>query len=224
MGGSTGCWVRDFLRSSIGKKGVMATTGLMLFGFVVVHLLGNLQVFLPDKHALTEYGHMIKSKPLVLWGARLGLLVIVLLHVATAIRLALENKAARPVKYQVRRWREADYAARTMMVSGPLILIYAVYHLLHFTTGHAHSNFNPDDVYANVVTAFQNKAVSLVYIVAMLMLAQHLSHGLWSMCQTFGVNHPKYTPTLRFASIAIASAIAVGYISIPVSVMLGILK
>ncbi|MCC6738669.1 MAG: succinate dehydrogenase cytochrome b subunit [Planctomycetia bacterium] len=224
MGGSTGCWVSETLRSSIGKKGLMAVTGLMLFGFVVIHLLGNLQVYLPDKQALTQYGHLIKSKPAVLWGARLSLLAIVLVHAAAAILLAMENSAARPVKYHVRQWREAGYAARTMIISGPLILAYVVYHLLHFTTGHAHPDFNPDDVYRNVIVGFQNKAVALTYIVAMVMLATHLSHGLWSLCQTLGFNHPKYTPALRFASIAVATAIGAGYISIPVSVMLGILK
>ncbi len=224
MGCSTCCWMTGLLKSSIGKKGLMAVTGLALFGFVVMHLLGNLQVYLPNKHALTEYGHLIKSKPALLWAARLGLLALVLAHVATAIKLTLENKAARPVNYAVKRWREADYAARTMMISGPLILFYVVYHLLHFTTGHAHPNFNPDDVYANVITGFQNKPAAIVYIVAMMMLTQHLSHGLWSLCQTLGLNHPKYTPTLRFASVAVATAIGVGYISIPVSVMIGILK
>lgn len=224
MGGSSCCWITGLLKSSIGKKGLMAVTGLALFGFVVVHLLGNLQVYLPNKQALTEYGHLIKSKPGVLWAARLGLLALVLTHVATAIKLALENRAARPVKYQVKKWREADYAARTMMISGPLILLYVVYHLLHFTTGQAHPNFNPDDVYANVITGFQSKPVALIYILAMLMLTQHLSHGLWSLCQTLGLNHPKYTPSLRFASVAVAAAIGAGYISIPVSVMIGILK
>lgn len=225
MGGSCGCWVRELLGSSIGKKAVMALTGLALFGFIIGHLVGNLQVFIPDGgKALNDYSHMLKSKPVLLWGARIGLLVMLLMHVATAIRLALENSAARPVKYQAKTWREAGYAARTMMISGPLILLYVVYHLLHFTTGTVHPKFDHEDVYRNVIVGFQNVPASLVYIVAMVMLGTHLSHGLWSMCQTLGVNHPKYTGPLRTASVAVAAAITVGYVSMPVAVLMGILK
>ncbi|MCE9582780.1 MAG: succinate dehydrogenase cytochrome b subunit [Planctomycetes bacterium] len=225
MGCSTGCWVWSLLNSSIGKKTVMAITGLALFGFVVAHLVGNLQVFIPDDgKSINAYGHLLKSKPALIWTARLTLLALLFAHVITAIRLSLENNAARPVGYQVKNWREASYASRTMMISGPLIFLYVVYHLLHFTVGVVHPKFDHEDVYRNVILGFQSTPAALVYIAAMLMLATHLRHGLWSLCQTLGINHPKYTPALKAGSTVVAAAIAVGYISIPVSVMIGILK
>jgi succinate dehydrogenase / fumarate reductase cytochrome b subunit len=225
MGCSTACWVRALLHSSVGKKALMAGTGLVLFLFILGHLAGNLQIFLPDHgKSLNDYGHLLKSKTLLLWGSRITLLVVLLVHVVTAIRLALENRAARPVKYQVKAWREAGYAARTMIISGPLIFLYVVYHLLHFTVGSVHPDFHAEDVYRNVIVGFQVKPVALLYIAMMLALGTHLSHGLWSLAQTLGLNHPKYTPSMRAASVAIAAAITAGYISIPVSVMFGILK
>jgi succinate dehydrogenase / fumarate reductase cytochrome b subunit len=228
MGGSQACWVGQLLHSSIGKKAVMALTGAVLFVFIVGHLAGNLQAFVPDHgKTMDEYAHMLKSKPALLWGVRLALLATVLAHIACAVRLALENRAARPVAYQGRQWREASYASRTMMISGPLIALYAVYHLLHLTTGHAHPTwpkFRPESVYANLVAGFQSPLASGVYIVAMVLLGTHLAHGLWSMVQTLGVNHPKYNAALRCGSVLAGAAIAAGYIAIPISVMAGILE
>ncbi|NUN47886.1 MAG: succinate dehydrogenase cytochrome b subunit [Candidatus Brocadiae bacterium] len=225
MASSCGCWVRDFLCSSIGRKTVMAATGLALFGFIVGHLAGNLQAFIPDHGAtMKQYADMLHSKPALLWGARIGLLVLLLVHVVTAVSLAIANRAARPVPYQAKAWREASYASRTMMVSGPLILFYVVYHLLHFTTGHAHPDFQAGDPYRNLVIGFSNPLVAIVYIAAMAMLTAHLAHGLWSVAQTLGINHPKYTATLRRLSVLIALLIGAGYISVPVAVLARILK
>jgi succinate dehydrogenase / fumarate reductase cytochrome b subunit len=225
MEGSCGCWVRDWLCSSIGRKTIMAVTGLALFGFILGHLAGNLQAFIPDNGAtMKQYAAMLHSKPALLWGVRVGLLAIALVHVATAIRLALANKAARPVAYQAKAWREASYASRTMMISGPLILFYVVYHLLHFTTGHAHPDFQAGDPYRNLVIGFSNPVVSLVYIAAMLMLTLHLAHGLWSLAQTLGINHPKYTPAMRKLSVLVALLVGAAYISVPVAVLARILK
>jgi succinate dehydrogenase / fumarate reductase cytochrome b subunit len=219
------CWVRSFLHSSIGKKSVMAVTGLALLGFVIGHLAGNLQVFLRDDgRKLNEYAAFLKASPGLLWGTRAALLLIVLTHIFTAIRLTLENRAARPVGYRARNWREASYASRTMMMSGPLIALYVVYHLLHFTVGSAHPRFSHTDVYRNLVIGFSSVPVSLVYTAAMLALGLHLYHGFWSACQTFGLSHPKYSATLRGASALLAGAIAAGYISIPAAVLMGILK
>ncbi|MBI2921818.1 MAG: succinate dehydrogenase cytochrome b subunit [Planctomycetes bacterium] len=225
MGGTSTCWVRQLFLSSIGKKSVMAVTGLVLFGFVVGHLVGNLQVFIPDDgKKLNAYAAFLKANAGVLWGARIVLLAALLAHVGIAILLALENRGARPVAYRVKTYREASYAARTMIISGPLILLYVVYHLLHFTWGTVHPSFNHDDVYHNVITGFQQPAASAVYIVAMALLGLHLFHGLWSMCQSLGVNHPKYNALLRAGSAAVASAITIGYIAIPVAVMAKLLK
>lgn len=225
MGGTATCWLSGFLRSSIGKKSLMAVTGLMLLAFVIGHLAGNLQIFIPDGgKKLNEYAEFLKKTPLVLWGTRFAMLVAVLVHIGVAVKLTAENHAARPVKYAGRTWREADYASRTMMWSGPIIAAFVVYHLLHYTVGSVHPKFDVHDVYRNVVIGFSVPWVSCAYIVAMLLLGLHLYHGFWSMFQTFGVNHPKYTPMLRSASAFLAGGIAAGYISIPVAVLMGLVK
>src|SRR5580765_56686 len=161
-------------RSSIGKKFVMAASGLALFGFVIVHMLGNLQIFLGPE-PLNAYGEFLKSKPGLLWTARLGLLLMVILHVWAAIKLSLENKAARPVGYADTRVVAASYASRTMMWSGVIIFVFVVYHLMHFTLGIT----NPDylqmeetlkdgtqrpDVFRMMIVGFSNVWVSGFYI------------------------------------------------------------
>jgi succinate dehydrogenase / fumarate reductase cytochrome b subunit len=209
-----------FWASSIGKKTVMAVTGLALLGFVVGHLAGNLLVFAgPAK--LNAYAEWLHARPGVLWGARLGLLAAVALHIVAAVQLAHMNRAARPVGYAERDWARASYASRTMVWSGPLIALYVVYHLLHFTFGSAHPAFDPHNVYRNVVTGFQVPLVSGVYVAAMLCLGLHLHHGFWSMFQTAGANHPRFTPLLEKASAALAAAITLGYIAIPAAVLAG---
>ena len=225
MGCSCSSWMRQFLCSSVGRKAVMAVTGVILFLFIVGHLVGNLQVFLFDEgKALNSYAALLKSKPALLWGARITMLFTVLVHIFTAVALWLENRAARPTPYVFKRYREANYASRTMIVSGPLIGLYVVYHLLHFTTGTVHPDFNSHEVYRNVILGFQNPAAAGVYIAAMLLLGTHLYHGLWSMCQSIGANHPKYNCLLTYGSAMIACVITLGYVSIPVSVLAGILK
>src|SRR5687768_937416 len=123
-----------FIASTIGRKVLMAVTGVILFGFTIGHMLGNLQVYQgPEK--LNAYAAFLKATPAILWGTRSILLVSVLLHIWAAVSLSLQNHRARPVAYAGRSWREASYASRTMMWSGPLLALFIVYHLLHFTTG-----------------------------------------------------------------------------------------
>ncbi|MBL8231110.1 MAG: succinate dehydrogenase cytochrome b subunit [Bryobacterales bacterium] len=212
-----------FLDSTVGKKAVMAITGAMLFVFVIGHMLGNLQVYLgPEK--INAYGALLHSAPGLLWAARIGLLLAVGLHIISAVQLAALNRKARPVAYVRKKNVTSNYASRTMLVSGPILFFFIVYHLLHFTTGQAHPQFREGDVYHNLVAGFQQPAAAIAYIIAMIMLANHLYHGVWSMFQSLGVSHPKYTPMLRqFAAIA-AILIAIGNISIPVSVMTGLIK
>lgn len=216
-------WLSRFLASSIGQKAVMAVTGLALLGFVTGHLAGNLLIF-AGREKLNAYAEWLHERPGVLWGARIGLLVAVGLHLVAAIQLVRRNRAARPIGYAAREWARASYASRTMVWSGPLIALYVVYHLLHLTLGVAHLPFDPHDVYANVVSGFQRPLVSGAYIVAMLALGLHLHHGFWSMFQTAGAGHPTYTPLLEKTSAALAGALTLGYIAIPVAVLSGVIR
>lgn len=222
--------VASVWKSSIGRKAVMAVTGVVLFGFVIGHMLGNLQIFIPDGGVkINAYGRMLHENPALLWGARIVLLGSVLAHIAAAVSLAAQNRAARPVPYVRRSWREASYASRTMMISGPLLALFVVYHLLHFTTGHAHPDpvHQPGspawDVHHNVLVGFANPWASLTYILAMIFLGQHLFHGGWSLFQSLGLNHPRWTPILRNATLAAAAVVTGGNISIPAAVLLGLI-
>ena len=209
-----------FWSATLGKKAVMAMTGVILVGFVVVHLLGNLQVFVgPDK--FNNYAHTLKSLPAVLWGARLTLLSAVFLHIWSAFSLWRLKAAARPVAYHAQRSIASTYASRTMYWSGPILLLFIVYHLLHFTVGVGGTRFVEGEPYDNLVAGFRVLPISLFYILAMGCLCFHLFHGIWSMFQTLGLHHPKYTPLLRLAAKVIAVALFLGFSSIPLGVLLG---
>jgi len=188
-----------FWRSSIGRKVVMAVTGAILFGFVLGHLAGNLTVYLGPE-ALNGYAVFLRQflHGAGLWIARAVLLLSVILHIWSATSLTLSSRAARPVGYRERQWTESTYASRTMRWSGVIILLFVIYHLLHFTFGTVHPSFVEGDVYHNFVTGFQSVPVSIAYIVAMIFLGLHLRHGVWSMFQTLGVSHPRY---IRWAHV-----------------------
>ncbi len=221
--------------SSVGKKFVMAATGMLLFLFVVGHLLGNLQIFL-GREAINRYGHFLQSNPELIWPARIGLLLAILLHIWSAVRLTAENRAARPVGYASYNPTVASYASRTMMMSGLIIAAFIIYHLLHFTlqvpsinlTG---QNFkvleDPErrhDVYGMMILGFSKPAVAIFYIIGMALLCLHLSHGVRAMFQSLGWKKNPYSVFLNnFASIA-AWLIFVGYASIPLSIWLGFIK
>ena len=214
-----------FWETTLGKKAIMAVTGVILFGFVVAHLLGNLQIYLPPEH-INQYSAALRRVPLLLWGARITLLVSVCLHIWASFALWTLQKSARPVPYVKKANLNSTYASRTMMWSGPIILAFVIFHLLHFTFGVVHPGgpFVQGNVYNNVVTGFQFCPVSLFYIIAMVMLCYHLYHGLWSMFQSLGFSHPVYTPWLRRLAKVAAILIAVGNISIPVAVLAGFIK
>lgn len=214
-----------FWASTNGKKIVMAVTGAVLFLFVIGHMLGNLQMFEgPDK--LNAYGHFLHSVPEILWGVRIVLLACVILHIWASVELALRNNSARPVGYAKRENTVSSYASRTMYWSGPIILAFVIYHLLHLTAGVVHpgGEFVEGDVYHNVVAGFQVWYVAAWYVFSMVLLAFHIRHGAWSMFQSVGINHPRHTPILKKAAAVLAIIIAAGYISIPVSIMLGLVK
>lgn len=214
-----------FWQTTIGKKAVMAITGVILFGFLVGHLLGNLQMFLPPD-AINNYSATLKSLPALLWGTRIVLLISVTLHIWASFQLWALQRAARPVGYVKKVNEHSTYASRTMKWSGPILLAFIIYHLLHFTVGAVHFGgpFDEKNVYNNVAYGFGFWPVSVFYIIAMTMLCYHLYHGLWSMFQSLGFSHPVYTPWLRRFAKVFAILLALGFISIPVAVLAGFIK
>jgi succinate dehydrogenase / fumarate reductase cytochrome b subunit len=210
------------LTSSIGKKAVMAVSGLLLYGYVVMHMLGNLQIFL-GAEALNSYGAFLHGflHGQGIYIARAVLLAALLAHIWAAISLTLTNIAARPVGYREWQARESTYASRTMVWSGPLLFVFLLYHLAHLTTGAAHPDFVPGDVFRNVVVGFQNPFASAFYVLAMLALGLHMYHGFWSMLQTLGLSHPRWNRLRRGLSLLLAFGVVLGNISIPLAVLTG---
>jgi succinate dehydrogenase / fumarate reductase cytochrome b subunit len=207
-----------FYRSSIGKKVVMAITGFILFGYVAIHMLGNLQIFMgPDQ--INAYAKALKGNVALLWVARLVLLTAGVWHIAAAIQLTRQSQRSRPEGYYYKDMIQANYASRTMRWSGPIIAVFVIFHLLHFTTGTIHPHFDDHDVYRNVIIGFSAWPFSLFYIIAMGALGLHLWHGVWSMFQTLGLINPKSDRIIhRLAAIAML-AIVIGFISIPIAVL-----
>jgi len=214
-----------FWQTTVGKKAMMAITGLLLFLFVVGHMAGNLQIFEgPEK--INKYAALLKSLPALLWATRIVLFAAVILHIWSSFQLWLLQREARPIGYIKKTNINSTYASRTMQWSGPILLAFIIWHLLQFTFGAVHPGapFVEHDVYNNVVLGFQVWPVSLFYIIAMSMLCYHLYHGLWSMFQSLGFSHPVYTPILKTLAKVVAIVLAIGYISIPVAVLAGLIK
>lgn len=218
------------LGSSIASKVIMALTGIALLGFVIAHMVGNLQVYAgPEK--LNAYAHTLQSLGPVLWGMRLGLLAIFGLHVWTAFRLWRANSAAKPVKYAVAANNTSTYASRTMIWSGFIVLAFVVFHLLHFTLGkvqpdlfHTADALDPKrhDVYRMVILGFRDPAIAVSYVVAQVLLCLHISHGASSLFQTLGFTNPRMECVKNAAGPLLATVIAIGNISIPVTILLGL--
>jgi succinate dehydrogenase / fumarate reductase cytochrome b subunit len=222
----------NLFRSSLGKKYIMAGTGLMMFLFVIAHLIGNLQIFLGPE-AINRYGHFLQSNPELIWPARIVLLVTLVLHVWAAIQLSIENKAARPVGYA--QWKPvgSTYASRTMLMSGLIIFAFIIYHLLHFTVqakyvnltgedfGKLTDNLQRHDIYRMMIVGFSNYWVSGFYLLGMALLCLHLSHGVTSMFQSLGWKNQAYGPILDRLARAAAILIFIGYASIPAAILFG---
>src|ERR1700721_270924 len=215
----------SFWASTIGKKIVMAVTGILMFGFVMGPFVGNLRVF-EGPAKLNAYGAFLHSIGELLWPVRIILLIAIALHITATVQLALRNKKARPTGYSVKKAIASSYASRTMYWSGPIVLAFIIFHLLHLTAGYVHPGaaFIEGDVYHNVVSGFRVWWVSVSYIVAISLLGLHLRHGLGSMFQTGGIPQPQHTARLKKAAMVIAVLIVLGYISIPISVLLGLWK
>ena len=212
------------LRSTIGRKIVMAVTGLVLVVFILGHLAGNLLVFMgPD--AMHEYALFLRTVAhgTGIWIARGTLVASAILHIWAAASLTLESRGARPVRYAAWKPRASTLYSRTMRWTGVLLLAYVIYHLLHMTFGTVHPDFVELQPYHNIVTAFRHTGAAVTYIVAMIFLGFHLDHGVWSMIRTLGLSHPRYVRIVRQLSVALAVVVALGYIAIPVAVMAGLL-
>jgi succinate dehydrogenase / fumarate reductase cytochrome b subunit len=205
----------------------MAVTGVLLFGYVIAHLLGNLQIYSPDRDQINHYAGFLHdpANAAPLWTARLLLLAAVILHIVASVQLWRMTRDARPVKYVKKGGVHTSYAARTMMWSGPMVAAFVIFHVLHLTVGAVmplrEVGPNQPDVRANVIAGFSQPAVSAFYLLAMILLCMHLYHGLWSMFQSLGFSHPRYTPWLKKGAAVIATLIGIGNCSIPIAVMLG---
>ena len=216
---------RGFLSSTIGQKTVMAVTGIVLVGFVFVHMIGNMLLY-QGPEAINAYGHELRTllHGSAIWIARAVLLASVVLHIASAFALTRTNAAARPVPYGKWQAKDSTYASRTMRWSGVILLAFIVYHLMHFTFGNVHPSFVEGDVYHNVVAGFQVWPVAVSYVIAMVLLGLHLHHGVWSMFHTLGVSHPRYRALLRTGAAVYAIVIVLGNVSFPLSVLFGLVR
>jgi succinate dehydrogenase / fumarate reductase cytochrome b subunit len=205
-------------QTTIGKKVIMAISGVIIVGFTIGHFLGNLNLYLGPE-AMDGYAEKLQSLPPLVWGTRLVLLFAFGAHISSALSLWVRNAKARGSRYKKHQDLATDYAARTMYWSGPILLLFVVYHLLHFTILPAH----PGEVYRNVVEGFQQPLIAGVYIAGNLALGFHIFHGIFSAFQTLGANHPRYNTYRRDAAIAISAAITIGNLSFPISVLAGII-
>lgn len=218
------------VRSSIGKKALMAVTGLVGIGFIFFHMYGNLKIFFGAAYfneyaeGLRELGAPIFSHTHLLWVLRIVLVASVVLHVWAAVSLYRQAKKARSTNYVMKRTVAANYAAKTIRWGGVVLFFFIIFHLMHFTWGTpgVHSDFIPGDAYHNVVVGFQNIPVTLFYLLAVLALGFHLYHGTWSMIQTLGFLSSRYDTAVRLFGLALAVIIAGGLAVVPLAVMFGI--
>jgi succinate dehydrogenase / fumarate reductase cytochrome b subunit len=215
-------------RTSIGSKLVVALTGALLLGFLLVHMIGNLRILQGPK-ALNDYAAWLQGHPL-LWVFRIGLAGLFGLHILTAGRLAYENRAARPQGYRVKRRTRSTLLSRGMLITGTLVLGFLIYHLLHLTLGLTGPDFTPlvdaqgqVDVYARVVTSFRDPLIAALYLGAMTLLGLHLTHAIPSLLQTLGFNHESYEPLIQVLAPLLAWVVALGFATVPLLVQLGVL-
>lgn len=216
-----------FLTSSVGKKWIVALTGLIMFLFVIGHMIGNLQVFLGPE-AINLYGAMLHAWPEALWIIRIILLTALVLHVVYSLWVRIESKKARPSKYEVTARVASTWSSRTMAITGLLLLAFVIFHLAHYTAHTVDPSFSGmydekgrHDVYRMVIEGFSSPLISLFYIVAMALLCSHLAHGAWSWLQTLGLRPKKIAAGSTLGARIIAVALALGYTAVPAAVLAG---
>jgi succinate dehydrogenase / fumarate reductase cytochrome b subunit len=222
--------IKTILRSTVGRKFLMALSGVALVGFVISHMVGNLKIFQgPEKlnhyaEFLREMGDPFFSYGQLLWLARIGLLVGVGVHIWAAVSLTRAARRARVVPYQRPVHLEDTYASRTMRWGGVIITAFVIYHLMHMTWGNVHGDFIAGDVYHNMIVAFQVPVIVIAYAVAMGMLGFHLYHGIWSTMQTLGANHGEINPYRRGLAGGIAVVVVMGFLAPPLAVLFGVVS
>ncbi len=216
--------VRALWTSSVGKKAVMAVTGLIMLAYLITHVLANLLIFQgPEK--INAYSRFLHGTGGALWAARLVLLAAVGLHIVAAVQLASRRRAARPIGYAAgRESRVSTLASRTIRWGGALILVFLVYHILHFTLGTVHPSFVDGDPYHNVVAGFSNPLVVLFYEVALVAVGLHLYHGIWSSGRSLGLSSPSPQPLRRQLALALSLVVWVGFTIIPIAVYAGVIR
>jgi succinate dehydrogenase / fumarate reductase cytochrome b subunit len=213
-----------FWQSSVGKKAVMAVTGLILVAYLITHVLANLLVF-SGPERINRYAQLLHSSGAALWGARLILLAALILHIIAATQLAIRSRAARPEPYAGGRDPQVStVAARTIRWGGALILLFLIYHILHFTTGTAHPDFVELNPHHNVSTGFRNPLVAAVYLLAMLAVGLHLYHGVWSSGRSLGLSQPSPRPLHRRVALVLAVFVWLGFTAIVIAGFLGLIR
>ena len=223
--------VLRFWRSAVGKKWIMAVTGIMLLGFVFAHMVGNLKIYL-GAGPLNTYAEWLRNlgepalpRTVLLWIMRIGLIGAFFLHIVSAAQLTRMNHRARPSKYQSPRdYAAASFASRTMRWTGVIVGLYLIFHLMDLTWGNANPSYVRGDTYANVIHSFKRVPVAIVYILANIALAIHIFHGAWSMFQSLGLNNPKWNKARRSFAIGFATLIGVANVSFPLMVVTGVVK
>jgi succinate dehydrogenase / fumarate reductase, cytochrome b subunit len=220
----------SYFQTPVGNKIIVALSGLGLVGFVVFHMLGNLQIF-EGSFALNRYAALLHDMPILFWMARLGLLSVVILHVSLAIQLSVRNRRARPVGYAVRKYRQASISSRTMAGSGIVLLLFIVFHLLHLTAGVIDSSLTDRvdleghrDVFGKIIHAFQNPFMVMLYIIGQLGLGLHVSHAVSSSLQTLGLEYGAFNRLFKVAGPAVALMVVLGNTAIIVAVFLGVVR
>jgi succinate dehydrogenase / fumarate reductase cytochrome b subunit len=209
--------------SSIGLKILMAVTGVILSGFVLGHMAGNLQVF-QGQEAIDGYAKFLRREPALLWMVRLVLLTSVLVHIWAYLVLTRINLKARPARYREKAHKEASFASVSMRLTGPILLAFIIYHILHMTTGTVHSSFREGAVYDNLTSAFSSAVVVVIYVVAMIMLGFHLWHGVWSMFQTLGFSQTRHGTVARHFATVFTLLVVLGFIAVPLAIFSGAVK
>jgi succinate dehydrogenase / fumarate reductase cytochrome b subunit len=210
-----------FWQSSVGKKAVMAVTGVIMVLYLITHVLANLLVF-DGPERINRYAALLHGTGGALWAARLVLLLAVVLHIVAAVQLTLRSRAARPVPYAGGRDPQVStFAARTIRWGGVLILVFLIYHILHFTTGSAHPDFIELNPYHNVTTGFRNPWIAGFYLVAMMAVGLHLYHGVWSSGRSLGLSQPTPRPLHRRLALVLAALVWLGFTLIVVAAFLG---
>jgi succinate dehydrogenase / fumarate reductase, cytochrome b subunit len=213
-----------FWQSSVGKKAVMAVTGLILVAYLLTHVLANLLVF-SGPERINRYAQLLHSSGAALWGARLILLAALILHIIAATQLAIRSRAARPEPYAGGRDPQVStFAARTIRWGGGLILLFLIYHILHFTTGAAHPDFVELNPHHNVSTGFRNPLVAAVYLLAMVAVGLHLYHGVWSSGRSLGLSQPSPRPLHRRVALVLAVFVWLGFTAIVIAGFLGLIR